>query len=144
MGTEVQVRCPPRGRARRSHRARQKIRQRRVGRVRERRAQPSRRKPRSPRQRSLTRTTVELRFVTPELRRLDDTGSEVLACGIFEDERPVRGTAGLLDWRLAGQISRLMQTGFVVGTKGEVVMFPLRPKLPFDKALMFGLGRREQ
>jgi hypothetical protein len=87
---------------------------------------------------------VELRFVTPELRRLDDTGSEVLACGIFEDERPVRGTAGLLDWRLAGQISRLMQTGFVVGTKGEVVMFPLRPKLPFDKALMFGLGRREQ
>jgi len=85
---------------------------------------------------------VELRFVTPELRRLDEAGSEVLACGVFADERPVRGTAGLVDWRLAGQLARLLKSEFVRGVVGEVVMLPLRPKLPFDKALLFGLGAR--
>jgi hypothetical protein len=85
---------------------------------------------------------MELRFVAPDLRKLDDAGSEVLACGLFADERPPRGLAGLIDWRLAGQLSSLMMDGFVTGLPGEVVMIPLRPKLRFDKGLMFGLGQQ--
>jgi hypothetical protein len=87
---------------------------------------------------------MELRFITPELRRLDEVGSEVLACGVFADERPPHGTAGLVDWRLSGQVMRLIAQSFLTGERGEVVMLPLRPKLPFDKALLFGLGRREE
>jgi hypothetical protein len=83
---------------------------------------------------------MELRFVTPELRRLDELGSEVLLCGVFLDERPHHGTAGLVDWRLSGLVSRLIRRGFVTGKRGEVVMIPLRPRMPFDKALLFGLG----
>jgi hypothetical protein len=86
---------------------------------------------------------MELRFVTPDLRRLDEVASEVLACGVFEDERPHHGAAGLVDWRLSGTVSRLIAEGFVTGRRGEVVMLPLRPKLPFDKALLFGLGARD-
>ena len=37
---------------------------------------------------------MELRFVIPDLRRFDEVGSEVLACGVFADERPLHGTAG--------------------------------------------------
>jgi len=85
---------------------------------------------------------MELRFVTPELRRLDELQSEVLACGVFLDERPHHGTAGLVDWRLSGLVSRLIRRAFVTGKRGEVVMLPLRPKMPFDKALLFGLGPR--
>jgi len=85
---------------------------------------------------------MELRFVTSELRRLDEVASEVLACGVFVDERPPGGAAGLVDWRLSGTVSRLVDRGFVTGAQGEVVMLPLRPKLPFDKALLFGLGAR--
>jgi hypothetical protein len=85
---------------------------------------------------------MELRFVPPELRRLDDVGTEVVACGFFSDERPPRGTAGLIDWRLAGRLSRLLMRGLIAGSVGEVVMVPVRPKLPFDKALLFGLGER--
>jgi hypothetical protein len=85
---------------------------------------------------------MELRFVTPELRRLDESPSEVLACGVFADERPHHGTAGLVDWRLSGLVSRLIRQAFVTGRRGEVVMLPLRPKLPFDKALFFGMGER--
>jgi hypothetical protein len=86
---------------------------------------------------------MELRFVTRELRKLDEVASEVLACAVFADERPHHGAAGLVDWRLAGTVSRLVDQGFLTGKRGEVVMLPLRPKLPFDKALLFGLGERE-
>lgn len=85
---------------------------------------------------------MELRFVTPELRRLDEVPSEVLACGLFADERPHHGTAGLVDWRLSGLVSKLIRQNFATGKRGEVVMLPLRPKLPFDKALLFGMGGR--
>ncbi len=85
---------------------------------------------------------MELRFVARELRKLDEVASEVLACGVFADERPHHGAAGLVDWRLAGTVSRLVEQGFLTGKRGEVVMLPLRPKLPFDKALLFGLGAR--
>jgi hypothetical protein len=86
---------------------------------------------------------MELRFVPPDLRRLDEVACEVLACGVFADERPPHGAGGIVDWRLAGTVSRLMQRGFVTGKVGEVTMIPLRPKLPFDKGLIFGLGARD-
>jgi hypothetical protein len=85
---------------------------------------------------------MELRFVVPDLRHLDEVGSEVLACGLFSDALPPHGTAGLVDWRTSGLVSRLLQKGFLTANQGEVMMVPLRPKLPFDKALLFGLGPR--
>lgn len=85
---------------------------------------------------------MELRFVPPELRRLDEAGTEVIVCGLFSDERPPHGALGLVDWRLAGGISHLIQKGWVTGREGESVMVPVRPKLPFDKAVLFGFGER--
>lgn len=85
---------------------------------------------------------MELRFIVPDLRKLDEASSEVLACGLFLDDRPPTGVAGLIDWRLSGRLGGLLLDGFVTGTLGEVVMIPLRPKLPFDKGLIFGLGER--
>jgi hypothetical protein len=85
---------------------------------------------------------MELRFVAPDLRCLDEVSSEVIACGVFADERPPHGMAGLIDWRLGGCICRLIGEGFVTGSLGEVFMVAVRRKLPFDKALLFGLGDR--
>lgn len=86
---------------------------------------------------------IDLRFVAPDLRRLDESDAELVACGVFEDERPFRGLAGLLDWRLAGKLSRLAREGFVVGELGEAVLVPVRPRLPADKLLVVGLGKRK-
>jgi hypothetical protein len=83
---------------------------------------------------------MDLRFTTPELRALDLLGTEILVCGSTQDERPPRGVAGLVDWRLAGRLSRLMVNGFATGRLGEVVLLTGKPKLPFDKVLCFGLG----
>jgi hypothetical protein len=83
---------------------------------------------------------VDLRFTTPSLRRLDLAGTEVLVAPVTEDERPPHGVAGLVDFRLAGRISKLLQRGFATGKLGEVLLVPGRPKLPFDKILLFGIG----
>ncbi len=84
----------------------------------------------------------DLRFVAPDLRRLDEVEAEVVACGVFRDVRPLTGLAGLVDWRLAGKLSRLVKKDFLVGDVGEVVVQPARPRLKFDKLLVFGLGTR--
>jgi hypothetical protein len=85
---------------------------------------------------------MELRFVQPDLRSLDGSGVELLACSIWRDQRPMRGVAGLLDWRLAGALSRLARKGFLAGELGDVVFVPGRPRLRFEKVLVFGLGAR--
>jgi leucyl aminopeptidase len=85
---------------------------------------------------------TELRFVDPNLRQLDLARADVIACGVYEDQRPMGGLAGLIDWRLAGLLSALARRRFIVGAVGELVLVPARPKLPFDKLLVVGLGPR--
>jgi hypothetical protein len=85
---------------------------------------------------------VELRFTPPNLRKLDLLSSEVIVVTTALDDRPPHGVCGLLDWRLAGRISRLMERGFVAGALGEVVLLPGKPKLSYDKILLFGVGAR--
>ncbi len=83
---------------------------------------------------------MDLRFTLPSLRKLDLSGTEVLVAGLASDERPAHGVAGLVDWRLGGRVSRLVKSGFARGALGEVLLVPGKPKLPFDKVLLFGMG----
>lgn len=83
---------------------------------------------------------MELRFVSPRLRNLDEVGGEILVCGFFEDERPFRGVMGLLDWRLTSWLSHKAQAGLLTGEEGEVTLVPGRPRLPFEKLVLLGLG----
>jgi hypothetical protein len=87
---------------------------------------------------------VELKFIARDLRSLDDTGIELVACGIWRDRRPFAGLAGLLDWRLAGKLSRLARDGFLIGELGEALFLPGRPRAPFEKVLVLGLGPRDR
>jgi hypothetical protein len=84
---------------------------------------------------------MDFRFVAPNLRSLDTTGAELLACAIWQDERPMRGVAGLLDWRLAGTLSQLERRGLLKGELGEVVFVPGRPRLAFEKLWSSALAR---
>ena len=87
---------------------------------------------------------MDLRFTTPELRKLDLLGTEVIVSTLASDERPPHGVSGLLDFRLAGRISRLIESGFATGRVGEVLLVPGKPKLPFDKLLLFGIGKQTE
>ena len=85
---------------------------------------------------------MELRFVAPDLRRLDELRTEALSAGFMTDERPLRGALGLIDWRLAGRVSRLVQRGVASGARGESVLIPGEGKVAFDKLFLRGLGPR--
>lgn len=83
---------------------------------------------------------MDLRFVAPDLRQLDLVTTEILVAPIGEDERPPQGTAGLVDYRLAGQISRLIANHTVSGTVGQIHLIAGRPRTSFDRVLLLGEG----
>jgi hypothetical protein len=83
---------------------------------------------------------VDVRFVLPAIDLLDEIECEALAMPFFEDERPLRGVLGMVDWRLCGFISRMMIRGRIGGCRGEAVLVPGRPHLNVDKLFLFGLG----
>lgn len=62
-----------------------------------------------------------------------------LAVGLFQGERPPRGEAGWVDWRLGGALSRAILAGRVGGEAGTTVLMPAR-KLPCARVLVVGLG----
>ena len=85
---------------------------------------------------------MELRFTLPSLRKLDLLATEVIVASVAADEQPPHGLAGLLDWRMAGKISALIDSAFITGKLAEVVLLPGKPKLAFDKVLLVGVGPR--
>lgn len=85
----------------------------------------------------------ELAFVAPDLRRLDGVESEVLALPFFSDLRPLRGAAGLVDWRLCGFLSKLLIRGRIDGAPGELTLLPSGDRLGVEKVLLVGLGTSE-
>ncbi len=87
---------------------------------------------------------MELRFVAPDLRKLDLLVSEVLAVPLFLGQRPPRGCAGLLDYRMSGRLSETLRSGTLSGDLGEKVFLRGRPKVPFDKLLLYGAGAPEK
>jgi hypothetical protein len=83
---------------------------------------------------------MDLRFIAPNLRQIDTVGAEVLACSLFSDQLPPRGVVGLVDWRMAARLSRYLEGGAITGRLGEVVLIPGKPRIPFEKLLLFGAG----
>ncbi|MDP3276488.1 MAG: M17 family peptidase N-terminal domain-containing protein [Deltaproteobacteria bacterium] len=85
---------------------------------------------------------MELRFVTLSLSAIDSLRSELGVLTFFEDERPLRGYAGLCDWRLCGRLSGLLASRRVQGRVGEKTLLPAGARLPFERLLLVGLGQR--
>ncbi len=81
-------------------------------------------------------------FLGAELGKWDqlDAGHVgALILSYFSDERPLRGAAGLCDWRLCGRLSRLLAQGRVTGAFLETTLYPAT-RLPFGRLLLVGLG----
>lgn len=86
---------------------------------------------------------MDLRFVLPDLRRLDQLSSEVLVIPVVEGQRPPRGVLGLVDYRLGGHVSELLKSGTITGAPLEQLLLSGRPRLTFDKIFLVGVGRAE-
>jgi hypothetical protein len=88
---------------------------------------------------------VTVHFCGAELGRLDALeGIDGLILSFFVDERPLRGVAGLADWRLCGRLSRLLKAGRLRGARDEVTLLPpAGRRLPFHRLMLLGLGESD-
>ncbi len=79
-------------------------------------------------------------FPGPVTQALADT----CVVPVPEDERPLRGDAGWIDWRLCGRISEQLRSGYVSGKPGEAALLPGGPPLNVSRVLLVGVGASEQ
>jgi hypothetical protein len=75
-----------------------------------------------------------------DLARWDEAGRDCLVLPVFKDDRPLRGAAGLVDWRLCGRLSRLVKANRASADAGETLLLPAGRRLRFARILWFGLG----
>lgn len=80
---------------------------------------------------------IEPRELT--LLTLDGLDVDGLALFVDQRERPLQGLAGLCDWRLCGQLSRVLETGFFEGKRGEALLMPTAARLKVNRILAFGI-----
>jgi len=66
---------------------------------------------------------------------------ELLVTGFFQDERPLKGTSGLMDWRLNGTISQLLKRGKITGQWQESTLIPSHGRVVAPWILLLGLGK---
>lgn len=87
---------------------------------------------------------MRVRFAEPTLQALDAEHGGTLVVVAFTDERPLRGLAGRIDWRLCGQLNRLLADGILDVGFGGALLCPTNERLPFDKLLVVGLGATQE
>jgi len=82
---------------------------------------------------------VSLSLAIEPIERVD---ADVAFVTIFRDERPLRGSAGRVDWRLCGRLSRLLREERWVGEVGEAALIPTQGGLRAPLLIAAGLGAR--
>jgi len=75
-----------------------------------------------------------------DLARWDESMRDCLVLPVFTNDRPLRGAAGLADWRLCGKLSSLVKANRMDGSAGETLMMPPGRRLRFGRIMWFGLG----
>ncbi len=78
-----------------------------------------------------------------DTRDVTSIPTELIVLWHFSDERPLRGTSGLIDWKLDGRISRLIMDGRITGEWQEKVMLGSFNPLADKRLVLIGLGPQE-
>jgi len=69
--------------------------------------------------------------------------ADLIVAPHFEGDRPLRGAASRIDWRLCGHLSEMVARSAFRGAPGEVVLVPTGNRLRAPRALLLGLGSRD-
>lgn len=69
--------------------------------------------------------------------------ADLFVAPFFEGERPLRGAAARVDWRLCGHLSEMLARGAFGSAPDEVVLVPTGRGLRAPRALLLGLGPRQ-
>ncbi len=83
---------------------------------------------------------IELSFSSDPIDLLKNETAITLA---FEDIRPLKGQAGLVDWRLNGKLSQLILAERFAGNLGDALLMPAGGRLAAKELMLVGLGNRQ-
>ena len=72
---------------------------------------------------------------------IDLQETDLLITGLFQDERPLRGSIGWIDWRLNGMLSRFLIENRLTGEWRERTLIPSQDRVSPKVILLFGLGK---
>jgi hypothetical protein len=78
-------------------------------------------------------------WIEPE-RALFEGTLDALAVACYQNERPPRGLAGILDWYFQGQISAFLASGSLSGRVGECTYLPVQRHGQTFHVLLAGAG----
>jgi hypothetical protein len=70
----------------------------------------------------------------------DRIESPIASVPVFSDRFPLKQAAGLIDWRLNGRVSRLVDKQRLVGSMGDCLIMPTDGRLKAETVMFFGLG----
>ncbi len=76
--------------------------------------------------------------------KLDDLECDVFVTGIFQDERPLQGAVGWIDWRLNGKLSRFLIDQRLTGEWKETTLIPSQARMSPRMILLLGLGKLKE
>ena len=77
-------------------------------------------------------------------RPAEAIAADIVVAGFFSDDRPLRGAAGRLDWRLCGQLSDGLASGSLDGEWGGAALLPGTGPIKATRVLLLGLGKRRE
>jgi leucyl aminopeptidase len=66
---------------------------------------------------------------------------EALCVFLGEDERPLPGSAGFVDWRMCGRLSRLLKEGFFTGAREDCLLLPTEGAIAIPRLFAIGVGQ---
>jgi hypothetical protein len=73
--------------------------------------------------------------------RVDVQGCDILVTGFFQDERPLKGSSGWIDWRLNGMLSRFLIEKRLTGEWKETTLIHSQGRIIPSMILLLGLGK---
>lgn len=81
-----------------------------------------------------------LRLCPVEAAALQALPLDAFVLFVAEDERPLWGLGGLLDWQMCAGLSKRLHAGDLTGTAGETVLTTASHGLAAPRIFAFGLG----
>jgi hypothetical protein len=73
--------------------------------------------------------------------KVDVQECDLLVTGLFEDERPLRGSSGWIDWRLNGLLSRFLIEKRLTGHWKETMLILSQGRVTPRMIILIGLGK---
>ncbi|MBN2716959.1 MAG: hypothetical protein JXX14_13990 [Deltaproteobacteria bacterium] len=84
---------------------------------------------------------TSVQYIPPRLDAIRFVPESVICCFQFQEKKPLKGIAGLIDWRMLGCVSRLRIADTWEAGFGERLLVMPGNRLPASYIVLFGCGR---